>query len=99
MPSLVPTFVPNFSAHHVVSGSCSHVSLFLRFAGAAVVSFFLDLKPWLQQYPSLSMVVMSTGPVGIVVGRLGLFPVLTSFEVSVAMDDCASASFACAYPS
>ena len=34
------------------------------------------------------------GPVGIVVGRLGLVPVLASFEVSVAIEDCASASFA-----
>ena len=33
------------------------------------------------------------GPVGIVVGRLGLVPVLASFEVSVAMEDCSSASF------
>ena len=33
------------------------------------------------------MVVVSTGKVGIVVGRLGLVPVLASFEVSVAMDD------------
>ena len=40
------------------------------------------------------MVVMSTGAVGIVVGQLGLVPVLASFEVSVAMDDCASVSFA-----
>ena len=39
------------------------------------------------------------GPVGIVVGRLGLVPVLASFEVSVAMEDCASASFAFACPS
>ena len=39
------------------------------------------------------------GPVGIVVGRLGLVPVLASFEVSVAMEDCASESFAFACPS
>ena len=39
------------------------------------------------------------GPVGIVVGLLGLVPVLTSFEVSVAMEDCAYASFAFACPS
>ena len=39
------------------------------------------------------------GPVGIVVGKLGLVPVLASFEVSVAMDDCASASFVFACPS
>ena len=40
MPSLVSIFVPHSSAHRVVSGSCSHLSVFLRFAGAAVVSFF-----------------------------------------------------------
>ena len=39
------------------------------------------------------MVVMSLGPVRRVVERLGLVPALGSFEVSVAMDDCASASF------
>ena len=39
------------------------------------------------------MVVVLMGPVGLVVERLGLVPVLPSFEVSVAMDDCASASF------
>ena len=39
------------------------------------------------------------GPVGIVVGRLGLVPVLASFEVSVMMEDCASASFVFACPS
>ena len=39
------------------------------------------------------------GTVGIVLGRLGLVPVLASFEVSVAMEDCASASFAFACPS
>ena len=39
MLSLVPTFVIRFSAHCVFSGSCSHVSGFLCFAGAAVVSF------------------------------------------------------------
>ena len=38
-------------------------------------------------------------PVGLVVERLGLVPVLASFEVSVAMDDCASASFMFACPS
>ena len=38
------------------------------------------------------------GPVGIVVGRLGLVPVLESFEASVAMEDCASASFVFACP-
>ena len=37
--------------------------------------------------------------VGLVVERLGLVPVLVSFEVSVAMDDCASASFMFACPS
>ena len=31
--------------------------------------------------------------------RLDLAPVLASFEVSVAMDDCASASFVLAFPS
>ena len=41
MPSLVPIFVPHSSAHRVVSGRCSNVSVFLRFAGAAVVSFFI----------------------------------------------------------
>ena len=40
-----------------------------------------------------------TGPVGIVVGRLGLVPVLASFEVSFVMDDCAYVSFAFACPS
>ena len=45
------------------------------------------------------MVVMLTGPDGIVVGRLVLVPVLASFEVSVEMDDCASASFEFACPS
>ena len=39
------------------------------------------------------------GPVGIVVGRLSLVTVLASFEVSVAMEDCAYASFAFACPS
>ena len=39
------------------------------------------------------------GPVGIVVGRLVLVPVLASFEVSVAMEDCASVSFEFACPS
>ena len=39
------------------------------------------------------------GPVGIVVGWLGLVPVLESFEVSARMEDCASASFAFACPS
>ena len=38
-------------------------------------------------------------PVGILVGQLGLVPVLASFEVSAAMEDCASASFAFACPS
>ena len=38
-PSLVPIFVPQSSAHYVVFGSCSHVSVFLFFTGAAVVSF------------------------------------------------------------
>ena len=37
MPSLVLSFVPQYSSHRVISGSCSHVSLFLRFTGAAVV--------------------------------------------------------------
>ena len=37
--------------------------------------------------------------VGLVVERLGLAPVLASFEVSVAMDDCASVSFMFACPS
>ena len=37
--------------------------------------------------------------VGLVVERLGLVPVLDIFEVSVAMDDCASASFMFAFPS
>ena len=37
--------------------------------------------------------------VGLVVERLGLVLVLDSFEVSVAMDDCASASFMFACPS
>ena len=37
--------------------------------------------------------------VGLVVEQLGLVPVLDSFEVSVAMDDCASASFMFACPS
>ena len=40
MTSLVPIFVPYSSAHRVVSGSYSHVSVFLIFAGAAVVYFF-----------------------------------------------------------
>ena len=46
-PSLVPTFVPYFSAHCVLSGSCGHVSGFLCFAGAAVVSFsnFVTMDP------------------------------------------------------
>ena len=39
------------------------------------------------------------GPVGIVVGRLGLVPVLASFEVSIAMEDCATASFVFDCPS
>ena len=43
------------------------------------------------------MVVMSLGPIGLVVERLGLVPVLASFEVSVAMDDCASVSFMFAF--
>ena len=38
------------------------------------------------------------GPVGIVVGKLGIVPVWASFEVSVTMEDCASASFAFACP-
>ena len=38
-------------------------------------------------------------PVGIVVGRLGIVPVWASFEVSVAMEDCASAGFEFACPS
>ena len=37
--------------------------------------------------------------VGLVEERLDLAPVLTSFEVSVAMNDCASASFVLACPS
>ena len=37
--------------------------------------------------------------VGLVVERLGLAPVLASFEVSVVMDACASASFMFAFPS
>ena len=37
--------------------------------------------------------------VGIVVERLGLVPVLASFEVIFAMDDCASVSFMFAFPS
>ena len=37
--------------------------------------------------------------VGLVVERLGLVPVLASFEVSVVMDDCAYASFMFACPS
>ena len=45
------------------------------------------------------MVVMSLVPVGLVVEWLGLVPVLEIFEVSVAMDDCASASFMFACPS
>ena len=45
------------------------------------------------------MVVMLTVPVGLIVEQLGLVPVLASFEVSVAMDDCTSASFAFACPS
>ena len=61
---------------------------FLIFSGAAAVSF-CNLKPWLQQYPSFSK-VLSLGPVGLVVERLGLVPVFASFEASVAMDDCAS---------
>ena len=40
MTSLVPIFVPYSSAHRVVYGSCSHVSVFLIFADAAVVYFF-----------------------------------------------------------
>ena len=36
--------------------------------------------------------------VGLVEERLDLAPVLASFEVSVAMDDCASASFMFACP-
>ena len=40
MPSLVPTFVPNFSAHCVVSGSFRHVAFSLESAGDAVVSLF-----------------------------------------------------------
>ena len=40
MRSLVPTIVIQFSVHRVVSGSCSHVSGFLIFAGAAAVSFY-----------------------------------------------------------
>ena len=39
MPSLVPIFVPHSSAYRVVSGICSHVSVFLRLSGAAVVYF------------------------------------------------------------
>ena len=39
------------------------------------------------------------GPVGIIVGRSGLVPVLETFEVSVVMEDCASVSFAFACPS
>ena len=37
--------------------------------------------------------------VGLVEERLDFEPVLASFEVSVAMDDCDSASFVLAYPS
>ena len=37
--------------------------------------------------------------VGIVVERLGLVPFLASFEVSIAMDDCASTSFMFTCPS
>ena len=39
------------------------------------------------------------GPVGIVGGCLVLVPVWAIFEVSVAMEDCDSASFAFACPS
>ena len=39
------------------------------------------------------MVVVSLGPVGLVLERLGLVPVLASFEVSAVMDDCVSVSF------
>ena len=39
------------------------------------------------------------GPVGILVGRLGIYPVLAGFEVSVAMEYCASESFAFSCPS
>ena len=73
--------------------------LFFCFSQVLLLCPFATLKPWLQQQPSFSMVVMSLVPVGLVVERLGLVPVLASFEVSVAMDDCTSASFMFACPS
>ena len=66
---------------------------FFCFSQVLLLCPFATLKPWLQKYPSFSMVVMSLGPVGLVVERLGLVPVFVSFEVSVVMDDCASVSF------
>ena len=91
MPSLVLSFVPQYSSHRVISGSYSHVSLFLRFTGATVVFFtFETISPAVA---ILSMRVISMDPVEDVVGRLGLVPFLASFEVIVAMDDCACASF------
>ena len=57
----------------------------------------MTLKPWLQHYPSFNNLSLycdeGVAVVGLVVERLGMDPVLASFEVSVAIDDCASASF------
>ena len=66
--------------------------------GGAVVTFFV-FKPLLHQYLSFSVSFILMGTGGIVVGRLGQFQVWESFEVSVAMEECASASSSFACPS
>ena len=62
-----------------------------------MVLLCVTLKPWLQKYPSFKNMSLyrddDVAVVGLVEERLDLAPVLASFEVSVAMDDCASASF------
>ena len=96
--SLVPTFAIHISAHRVASGCLSHVALFLEPEGGYVVTFFhfVTMAPEVAVF---SMSVISMGPGGKVGGRLGRVQVWESFEVSVAMEDCASAIFAFACPS
>ena len=63
----------------------------------------VTLKPWLQHYPSLTNLSLyrddDVAVAGLVEERLYFAPFLASFEVSVAMDDCASVSFVLACPS
>ena len=73
---------------------------FFGFAVGAVVCDFETVAPTVASFKNLSLDQdVDVAVVELVEERLGFAPVLASFEVSVAIDDCASASFMFACPS